>query len=108
MNSAPDFSIVDSNEKAVELYKKNELAKIHLMPLEFGGEDILQNTLYAPRFAKEFKERFDSMIKDFLLQGKKLTYSASPEYKGENFIPSRLIIKVNGYVSFEEVIVEIW
>ena len=102
-----DFSVIDSNGKAIELYNKGQLAKLFLMPLEFGGEDGPRNCLFAPEFAVELKSRVDSMIENLLIEGKQLSYSASPEYKGKSFIPSKLNITVTGDVQFKETI-EIW
>lgn len=102
-----DFSEIDSNEKAVALFSKKKLVKLHLMPLEFGGEDNPLNTLFVPEFVTVFKARFDLMIERLLDEGKDLRYSAQPDYKGSSFIPSKITIKVSGDVSFEEVI-EIW
>ncbi|TCI90952.1 hypothetical protein [Tenacibaculum sp. M341] len=102
-----DYSKIDSNEKAIELFKKGELTELHLMPLEFGGQDIPMNILYVPEFAKMFKLRFDKMIEELLIDGEKLSYSAEPEYKGNSFIPSKLKIMVTGDSEFVETI-NIW
>ncbi|EDP97698.1 hypothetical protein U8527_05100 [Kordia algicida OT-1] len=105
--NGPDYSMIDSNEKAIDLYKKGELVKLYLMPLEFGGEDSPVNTLYVPEFAQEFKQRFDVMVEELLREGKELAYSAEPAYKGSSFIPSALTIKVTGESEFTEVI-QVW
>ena len=102
-----DFSAIDSNEKAIEFYKQQQLEKLYLMPLKFGGEDIHLNVVYVPEFVKTFKEKFDFMIEGFLIEGKELNYSATPEYKGKSFIPSKLIIEVSGDVNLNETI-NIW
>src|SRR5690349_1918417 len=106
-NIKPDFSDIDSNEKAIELFNKGQLAKVYLMPLEFGGQDGPMNYLFVPEFVVELKSRFDLMIDNLLTEGKKLRYSAEPEYKGKSFIPSKLNIAVTGDVKFKESI-EIW
>lgn len=90
----PDFSHIDSREKAIKSYTDNELVKIHLMPLGFGGADIPQNVLYVPEFASSFKARLDAMVAGWLTDGKKLSYSAVPDYKGKSFIPSKLVIQL--------------
>jgi len=102
-----DFSQIDSNDKAIQLFKKGKLTEVHLMPLEFGGQDLPMNILYAPKFAKTAKHEFDKMIETFLIDGKKLSYSAEPEYKGKSFIPSKLHISVTGDLEFSETI-NIW
>ena len=103
----PDYSAVDSLAKAVDLYNKKQLGKIFCMPLEFGGEDAPQNTIYVPAHVVVFKTRFDAMVEKLLREGKKIGYSVNPEYKGTSFIPSKVIITVNGEVSMTESI-EAW
>ncbi len=105
--NGPDFSGIDSNEKAIALFEKGELSKIYLMPLEFGGEDIDVNTLYVPEFVQVFKKQFDKIVEDLLIDGKRLSYSAEPEYKGKSFVPSKLTIVVTGDSEFTETI-NIW
>ncbi|WP_445383002.1 hypothetical protein [Robiginitalea sp. IMCC43444] len=107
VENGPDFSDIDSIEKAIALYEKGELSKIYMMPLEFGGEDIPANTLYVPEFVQEFKEGFDRIVEKLLLDGKKLSFDANPEYKGRSFIPSRLTLEVSGEAEFIETI-DIW
>lgn len=46
--NGPDFSAIDSREKAEELFRRGEMEKLFLMPLEFGGTDDPRNTLYVP------------------------------------------------------------
>lgn len=77
------------------------------MPLEFGGQDVPMNALYVPEFAQVFKAKFDNMTEQLLIDGKKLGYSARPEYKGNSFIPSKLLITVTGDATIEETI-NIW
>lgn len=102
-----DFSGIDSNEKAQGLFAKGQLVKLYLMPLDFGGHDSPLNTVYVPAGANRQKEGFDSKIYDLLEKGLQLRYSASPEYKGNSFIPSRVVIQVNGDQTLTEV-VEVW
>jgi len=106
-NHKPDYSEIDSNEKAALLYINKVVAKMHLMPLEFGGKDSPVNTLYAPVEAVELKTRFDAMIEELLEQGKELSYSAEPGYKGKSFIPNTITIRVSGDADFIETI-HIW
>ena len=105
--NGPDFSGIDSNIKAIALFEKGELSKIYLMPLEFGGEDIDVNTVYVPEFVQVFKKQFDKIVEDLLIDGKRLSYSAEPEYKGKSFVPSKLTIVVSGDSEFTETIT-IW
>ena len=45
--NGPDFSTIDSLQKAEELFRNGQLEKLFLMPLEFGGEDNPLNTVYV-------------------------------------------------------------
>ena len=44
----PDFSAIDSREKAEELFRRGELEMLFLMPLEFGGIDDPRNVVFVP------------------------------------------------------------
>jgi len=103
----PDYSQIDSQEKAQALYVQKELVKLHLMPLDWGGQDVAMNIIYVPEFVLEQKSRLDGMIEELLAAGHNLRYSASPEYKGKSFIASKLVIKVSGDREMEATI-EIW
>jgi hypothetical protein len=102
-----DYSDIDSNQKAEDLYKQGKLSILYLMPLEFGGEDSPVNILYAPEAAVEQKEKFDGHVEQLLEHDFNLSYSAEPEYKGNSFIPSRLVIRVGGDKEMTETI-DIW
>jgi hypothetical protein len=107
MQTKPDYSHIDSKEKAEQLYARKELVKLHLLPLDWGGEDAALNTIYVPEFAFEQKCTIDAMIEELLEAGYNLSYTASPEYKGNSFIASKLLIKVRGDRELDASI-EIW
>jgi hypothetical protein len=89
----PDFSNVDSREKAEALFRRGDLEKLFLMPLEFGGEDNPLNTLYVPVGLAEVKARIDNnVIGPLAAEGKISKYTATPEYQGNSFIPIALKI----------------
>jgi hypothetical protein len=84
----PDFSEVDSQSKAEELFRRGCLEKLLLLPLEFGGEDILNNVLYVPIGIAAIKARIDlNIIAPLVSEGKISQYRAVPQYQGESFIP---------------------
>ena len=103
----PDYSPIDSQEKAQALYVQKELVKLHLMPLDWGGQDVAMNIIYVPEFVLEQKSRLDGMIEELLAAGHNLRYSASPEYKGKSFIPSSLVVSYSGDREDTQTI-EIW
>ena len=84
----PDFSGVDSREKAEALFRRGDLEKLFLMPLEFGGHDHPVNTVYVPVGIAEIKADIDSnVIGPLAAEGKVTTYTAKPEYQGKSVIP---------------------
>jgi len=63
-----------------------------LFPLEFGGKEVPQNTLYVPIGIAAIKQQIDGMIADLVKAGAVMEYRAVPEYKGDSFIPSKIKI----------------
>ena len=107
-NQGPDYSHIDSREKAEDLYRRGELKKLLLVPAEFGGQDILPNVVYVPAIAVDLKARMDlNTIKPLVQNGQARRYSATPEYEGRSFIPSLLRILATDPGRFEGTIA-IW
>jgi hypothetical protein len=86
-----DYLAVDSREKAA-LCREGKLEVLYLFPLEFGGKEIPQNTLYVPIGIAAIKQQIDGMIADLVKAGAITQYQAVPEYKGDSFIPSKIRI----------------
>jgi hypothetical protein len=92
--SGPDFSHVDSREKAEQLVSGGELARLHLVPPEFGGTDDPRNVVYVPPFAVELKQRTDAnVIAPLLREGHARSYAATPQYEGVSFVPASIEIR---------------
>jgi hypothetical protein len=86
--NGPDFSGIDSQVKAEELFRRGELEKLFLMPLEFGGEDVPPNTVYVPVGVAAIKDGIDhNVIGPLVEEGRVTSYTASPRYQGSSFIP---------------------
>ena len=107
MQSNLDYSHIDSSEKVQKLCSDGELVKMHFLPLNWGGADIVENTIYVPAVVVEQKASLDTIVENLLQEGLKLQYSATPEYKGKSFIASKVVIKVSGDREMEETI-DIW
>jgi hypothetical protein len=89
----PDFSDIDSREKAEALFRRGILEKLHVVPLEFGGEDIPLNTLYVPVGLAEVKAGIDNnVIGPLAADGKITKYTASAEYQAKSVIPTAIKI----------------
>ena len=92
----PDFSGIDSKAKAEELFRKGDLEKLYLFPLEMGGEEIDLNMLYVPIGVAEIKSGIDNnVIGPLAAEGKITQYQAEPEYQGDSFIP--IAIKITAW-----------
>ncbi|MBX3401203.1 MAG: hypothetical protein KF873_20920 [Gemmataceae bacterium] len=106
--NGPDFSNIDSRAKAEELFRRGDLEKVFLMPLEFGGEDIPQNTLYVPVGMANVKADIDNnIIGPMAAAGKITKYTATPEYQGNSFIPIAINIVASDPGEFQSTI-KIW
>ena len=93
-NPGPDFSDVDSMEKAKKLVADGKLDKLYLLPIEFGGKDIPANTLYIPVGLAKVKAHIDiNIIGNLVKSGAVTQYSAEPEYSGHSVIPTRIRIR---------------
>jgi hypothetical protein len=106
--NGPDFSAIDSQAKAEELFRRGDLEKLFLMPLEFGGQDIPVNTLYVPIGVAAIKAGIDNnVIGPLAAEGKITKYTATPEYQGKSFIPIALKIVASDPGEFSTTI-NIW
>ncbi len=86
--NGPDFSAIDSPARAEELFRRGDLEKLFLRPLEFGGSDHPLNTLYVPVGVAAIKAGIDSnVIGPLAAEGKITKYTASLEYQGNSCIP---------------------
>jgi hypothetical protein len=104
----PDFSGIDSREKAEQLFRRGDLEKLLLMPLEFGGDDNPLNTLYVPVGIAAIKSRIDNnTIGPLASEGKVTQYKAIPEYQGNSFIPIAVKIEASNPGQFSATI-NIW
>ena len=104
----PDFSGIDSREKAEAAAKQGHLVPVLLMPKEFGGVPDGLNVVFVPAWAAEQKQRIDQgTILPLAQEGKITKYSATPAYKGKSFIPSSITVHAHEPANFTAT-VEIW
>lgn len=107
-SAGPDFSSLNSREKAEAAARQGDLAPMLLMPEEFGGEPIGPNLVFVPAWAAEQKHRIDvGTVLPLAESGKISKYSAQPSYKGDSFIPSSITVRAYEPGDFTATI-EIW
>lgn len=91
--NGPDFSGVDSLEKAQALTQDGTLRKILLLPAQFGGADIPTNVIYIPPLAADHKDDIDTnIIRPLIRDGAVKSYVVTPAYNGRSFIPVSLTV----------------
>ena len=96
------YAEITSREKAKSMYELGLLRKAFLFPIEFGGEEIEVNTIYLPKKAAIEKQMFEQKIMQLAHDGMINNYSANPEYKGDSFIPAKLLLKASGKQNVEQ------
>ncbi|MFV8262988.1 hypothetical protein ACNQR9_06935 [Mycolicibacterium peregrinum] len=86
MDVGPDFSMVDSLEKAEELYAQGQLERMLLFPTEFGGQDFPQNVVYVPVGFTAAKAEIDNnVISPLIRDGKVQAYSDRARIRRHEF-----------------------
>lgn len=88
-----DFSHIDSLEKAEALAEKGELFKVLLFPAEFGGQNIPPNIVYVPGGIPEIKNQITETLIRFVQDGLVDNLTVNPEYKGNSFVPSKIVME---------------
>ena len=90
-----DFSHVDSLDKAMALAEEGKLFKILLFPAEFGGQDVPPNVVYVPAGIPEIKDQITGTLIRFVNEGLIDNLVVNPEYKGNSFVPSRIVMQTS-------------
>lgn len=106
--NGPDFSEIDSREKAETAAKDGSLVSILMMPEVFGGVPVGPNVIFVPAWVAEQKERIDlGTVLPLAQEGKITRYEAQPAYKDDSFVPSSITIHAHTPGDFS-VTIEIW
>ncbi|MCA9078713.1 MAG: hypothetical protein KDA93_27060 [Planctomycetaceae bacterium] len=97
----PDFSQIDSREKAQKLVEEGVLEPLYLMPLSFGGVESPVNVVYVPIGFAQVKDGIDqNVIAPLVKDGSVSHYTANPEYRGSSFVPMAIQIEAKDPGSF--------
>ena len=99
-----DYAKITSRDVAADMSEQGLLRKTYLFPLEFGGQEMDANTVYIPKDAFIQKQMFEQKVMQAAQNGLIENYTATPEYKGDSFVPSKLSLKATGKNSLEIVI----
>lgn len=86
--TGPDYASVKSVSDVSKLVSLGELVPMQLLPEEFGGEAVAENTVYVPAFVADLKHDFDhNIVIPSAAEGRITRYSAQPEYAGRSMVP---------------------
>lgn len=109
MTRAVDPASVTSRELAEQLVDEGLLVKFYLYPAEFGGSEAETDSRYLPAQAALEKNKFDSMVRQRLADGRLTGYYCQPTDTGESLVPSslKLIALKSGSRVFVSTI-EVW
>jgi hypothetical protein len=88
--TGPQFAHVTSIELADAEVKKGNLVKVHLFPLELGGEDVPPNVTYIPIGMEDMWRKVIGTIEKFAAEGLLDGLKVEPEYNGASFVPCRI------------------
>ena len=100
-STGPDYSMVDSRQKALARAVRGDLVPLQLLPAIFGGDDSAENLVFVPSFAADLKNRTDeNVIAPLAREGKFTRYRATPEYWGNSFVPIAIRIVAEDPGSF--------
>lgn len=104
-----DPASVTSRTQAEELLDNGMLVKFYLYPAEFGGSELETDSRFLPMQAALEKNKFDSMARQRLADGRLTGYYCQPTDVGESLIPSslKLITLKNGSPIFVTTI-DVW
>jgi hypothetical protein len=90
-----DFSHVTSQDDAQALAAEGKLARVLLFPAELGGQDVPPNAVYITPEAAEARELIIGSLQRFAAEGLIDKLNVKPEYKGDSFVPSKLVINAS-------------
>lgn len=103
-----DFGHFDTREKCEAAVRRRELAFLHLIPEELGGDCDVDNMVFVPIWVAEQKRRIDNTtVLPLIRAGKLSRYAARPIYRGRSFIPAEIAIHAHDPAGFATTI-DIW
>lgn len=86
------WDTVTSQTAAEALCRDGQLIRTLLLPQELGGEDTQENVVFLPPAARDAKDRTTAELIGLFRQGVAEQVSIIPEYRGESFVPARVLV----------------
>ncbi|MEM8859539.1 MAG: hypothetical protein AAGD96_14515 [Chloroflexota bacterium] len=91
--SPPDFSDIDTKEKAQALVKEGELEEMLVFPAVFGGQPVPHNIIYVPVGVVHMQAELNNTIVRFMREGHLNQMSVKPQYKNKSVVPSKIVME---------------
>nr|WP_086937373.1 hypothetical protein [Thaumasiovibrio occultus] len=88
--NVPDYSAIDSREKALALVEKGELVEMLLFPTELGGHDWPPNRVFVPVDALATQTQITKNLILYAQDGLIDSMDVDAEYKGDSFVPTEI------------------
>lgn len=95
-SDAPDFSRVTSKAIAQDMAARGRLVRVALFPTELGGPDVPENEVYLPPAVISSREMIVGTLIRFHGEGLITDLYVTPEYKGDSFVPARMVFRATG------------
>lgn len=86
-----NFDSIQSLSDAEQACHKGLLRKVLLLPVELGGTDMPENVVFVPDHAAAIKDDITLELLVAVQRGM-INVSIVPEYRGNSFVPTRIII----------------
>jgi len=86
------WDFVKSRDAAEALCREGRLMKTRLVPGELGGDESPENVVYIPPAARIAKDRTTAELIELFRNGLADQMSVIPEYRGDSFVPSHLLV----------------
>ena len=106
----PDFSDVKSLGAARHLENEGKLVKALLFPSELGGSENPHNEVYITPEAADARQLIVGTLVRFVEEGLIDKMTVEPAYKGDSFVPARIVFHASHSQKAGRVerVIEVW
>lgn len=90
------WSQVVSRADAEALAASGDLEPLFLLPERFGGDNRPENVVFVPAGINDVRDEYlDSVAASLVEDGVVDQMTATPEYRGDSFIPSAIVVRLS-------------
>ncbi len=96
-----------SRDELDSLLTRGLVAKVLMLPAEFGGYDDPRHVTYLPVALVEQKRAFDAQVRGRIEKGEDIEYKVTPEYDNDSSVPARLNMEAGRGASAVKVVIDV-